>query len=59
MTIAALRKKTFNWGCLTAQRFSPLLSWQEHSSTQTDKVLERWFYIQILRQQKRELLDIA
>jgi hypothetical protein len=29
MTMATLKRKTFNWGWLTVQRFSPLSSWRE------------------------------
>jgi hypothetical protein len=40
MTKATLIRTTFNWGWLTGQRFSPLLSRQEHGSIQAGMVQE-------------------
>ena len=40
MNKATLIRTTFNWGWLTGQRFSPLLSRQEHDSIQADGLEE-------------------
>jgi hypothetical protein len=40
MTKETIIKRTFNWNWLTVQRFSPLLSRQEHGCIQAGMVQE-------------------
>lgn len=41
MTTVILMEKASSWGCLTVQRFTSLLRWQEAWETQADMVMER------------------
>ena len=51
MTMATFIRKTFVWGWLTVQRFSPLTSWLGCGDMQADMVLEKELRVLHLDQQ--------
>jgi hypothetical protein len=60
MTKAILIWKALNWGLLTVQRFSPLLSCQKAwQKTGRHGVGEFYIYIVSKQQQKRDTLGLA